>query len=92
MSLCCAGKESGLTWEKRVKILRDCALALRYLHHFIDGCIVHRDIKVRIIYVRNIIKIMSDYPDLKILPKSIFFINMKEQYDQWILINELIIN
>lgn len=40
------GKDSVLTWERRVKILRDCALALRYLHHYIDGCIVHRDIKV----------------------------------------------
>ncbi|KAG6647390.1 hypothetical protein CIPAW_07G075800, partial [Carya illinoinensis] len=37
---------SVLTWEIRVKILRDCALALSYLHHYIDGCIVHRDIKV----------------------------------------------
>ncbi|PQQ14885.1 putative leucine-rich repeat receptor-like serine/threonine-protein kinase [Prunus yedoensis var. nudiflora] len=36
-----------LTWERRVKILRDCALALRYLHHYIDGCIVHRDIKAK---------------------------------------------
>ncbi|CAI0433847.1 unnamed protein product [Linum tenue] len=39
-------KESVLTWERRVKILRGCALGLRYLHHYIDGCIVHRDIKL----------------------------------------------
>lgn len=39
-------KDAVLKWEKRVKILRDCALALRYLHHYVDGCIVHRDIKV----------------------------------------------
>ncbi|KAG8649833.1 hypothetical protein MANES_08G147300v8 [Manihot esculenta] len=39
-------KDAVLTWETRVKILRDCALGLRYLHHYIDGCIVHRDIKV----------------------------------------------
>lgn len=40
------GKNSALTWERRVKILRDCARALRYLHHHVDGCIVHRDVKV----------------------------------------------
>ncbi|KAG7970264.1 hypothetical protein I3843_07G073900 [Carya illinoinensis] len=39
---------SVLTWEIRVKILRDCALALSYLHHYIDGCIVHRDIKTKV--------------------------------------------
>ncbi|PSR89087.1 Cysteine-rich receptor-like protein kinase [Actinidia chinensis var. chinensis] len=39
-------KDTILTWEKRIKILRDCALALRYLHRHIDGCIVHRDIKL----------------------------------------------
>ena len=44
----CPGKDTILTWEKRIKILRDCALALRYLHRHLDGCIVHRDIKVRI--------------------------------------------
>lgn len=40
------GKDMVLSWEQRVKILRDCALALRYLHSYIDGFIVHRDIKV----------------------------------------------
>jgi len=30
-----------------VKILRDCASVLRFLHTHPDGCIVHRDIKVR---------------------------------------------
>lgn len=40
------GKDTALTWARRVRILRDCALALRFLHHYIDGCIVHRDIKV----------------------------------------------
>ncbi|CAN1233643.1 Probable receptor-like protein kinase At2g42960 [Linum perenne] len=39
-------KESALSWERRVKILKGCALGLRYLHHYIDGCIVHRDIKL----------------------------------------------
>lgn len=43
-------KDAVLTWERRVKILRDCALALRYLHHYVDGCIVHRDIKVKFPY------------------------------------------
>lgn len=46
-----SGNDPVLTWERRVKILRDCALALRYLHHYIDGCIVHRDIKVTSLYV-----------------------------------------
>lgn len=36
-----------LPWETRVKILRDCASVLRFLHTHPDGCIVHRDIKVR---------------------------------------------
>ncbi|XP_042004157.1 probable receptor-like protein kinase At1g11050 [Salvia splendens] len=35
-----------LMWEDRVRILRECALALRYLHHHTNGCIVHRDIKL----------------------------------------------
>ncbi|KAI3459072.1 hypothetical protein Pfo_015735 [Paulownia fortunei] len=39
-------KDTVLTWELRVKILRDCAYALKYLHNHTDGCIVHRDIKV----------------------------------------------
>ncbi|KAA8538942.1 hypothetical protein F0562_025634 [Nyssa sinensis] len=39
-------KDTLLTWERRVKILRDCALGLKYLHHHVDGCIVHRDIKL----------------------------------------------
>lgn len=46
-----AGKDSVLTWERRVKILRDCALAIRFLHHYIDGCIVHRDIKVFTVFI-----------------------------------------
>ncbi|KAK4724280.1 hypothetical protein R3W88_027059 [Solanum pinnatisectum] len=33
-------KERVLSWEQRVKILRDCALALRYLHSYIDGFIL----------------------------------------------------
>ncbi|XP_059665671.1 putative wall-associated receptor kinase-like 16 [Cornus florida] len=39
-------KDTVLTWERRVKILRDCACALKYLHNYIDGSIVHRDIKL----------------------------------------------
>ncbi|KAL1552137.1 putative receptor-like protein kinase [Salvia divinorum] len=39
-------KDAVLTWEDRVRILRECALALRYLHHHMSGCIVHRDIKL----------------------------------------------
>lgn len=42
-----AGNDSVLSWATRVNILRDCAVALRFLHTHPDGCIVHRDIKVR---------------------------------------------
>ncbi|KAL8533014.1 hypothetical protein ACS0TY_009318 [Phlomoides rotata] len=38
--------ECVLTWKLRVKILRDCAAALKHLHQHISGCIVHRDIKL----------------------------------------------
>ncbi|XP_021898152.1 probable leucine-rich repeat receptor-like protein kinase At5g49770 [Carica papaya] len=55
-------KDTALTWEKRVKILRDCALALRYLHHYIDGCIVHRDIKLtNILLTENLEAKLSDF-------------------------------
>ncbi|KAG5056237.1 hypothetical protein AAZX31_03G232600 [Glycine max] len=39
-------RDSHLTWETRVRILRDCSYALKYLHHHIEGCVVHRDIKL----------------------------------------------
>ncbi|AES82726.1 putative protein kinase RLK-Pelle-URK-2 family [Medicago truncatula] len=39
-------RDSHLTWEARVKILRECSFALKYLHHHIEGCVVHRDIKL----------------------------------------------
>ncbi|XP_059436091.1 proline-rich receptor-like protein kinase PERK3 [Corylus avellana] len=49
-------KDTLLTWDIRVRILRDCALALRYLHHYIDGCIVHRDIKIHaLLFLTNIL-------------------------------------
>ncbi|XP_047971650.1 probable receptor-like protein kinase At3g17420 [Salvia hispanica] len=35
-----------LMWEDRVRILTECASALKYLHHHMSGCIVHRDIKL----------------------------------------------
>ncbi|XP_004304796.1 PREDICTED: probable receptor-like protein kinase At1g11050 [Fragaria vesca subsp. vesca] len=57
-----------LTWERRVKILRDCALALRYLHHYIDGCIVHRDIKLtNILLTENLDPKLSDFGLAKML-------------------------
>ncbi|RXH82535.1 hypothetical protein DVH24_036876 [Malus domestica] len=57
-----------LTWERRVKILRDCALALRYLHHYIDGCIVHRDIKLtNILLTDNLEPKLSDFGLAKML-------------------------
>lgn len=39
-------KDTVLKWDTRVTILRDCAYALKYLHNFMEGCIVHRDIKL----------------------------------------------
>ncbi|XP_050384441.1 probable receptor-like protein kinase At2g42960 isoform X2 [Argentina anserina] len=57
-----------LSWERRVKILRDCALALRYLHHYIDGCIVHRDIKLtNILLTENLDPKLSDFGLAKML-------------------------
>ncbi|KAF9670209.1 hypothetical protein SADUNF_Sadunf13G0044600 [Salix dunnii] len=61
-------KDTVLTWERRVKILRDCALGLRYLHHFIDGCIVHRDIKLtNILLTENLEPKLSDFGLAKML-------------------------
>ncbi|XP_009597940.1 probable receptor-like protein kinase At2g42960 [Nicotiana tomentosiformis] len=39
-------EDTVLTWHARVKILRGCACAIKYLHHYIDGCIIHRHIKL----------------------------------------------
>ncbi|KAK2638109.1 hypothetical protein Ddye_025904 [Dipteronia dyeriana] len=61
-------KDSVLTWERRVKILRDCALGLRYLHHYIDGCIVHRDIKLtNILLTEDLDPKLSDFGLAKML-------------------------
>ncbi|WOH07945.1 hypothetical protein DCAR_0727380 [Daucus carota subsp. sativus] len=61
-------KDTFLTWERRVKILRDCSLGLRYLHHYIDGCIVHRDIKLtNILLTENLEPKLSDFGLAKML-------------------------
>ncbi|TYH60101.1 hypothetical protein ES332_D08G269700v1 [Gossypium tomentosum] len=61
-------KDTVLTWEKRVKILRDCALGLRYLHNYIDGCIVHRDIKLtNILLTEDLEPKLSDFGLAKML-------------------------
>ncbi|KAJ8543650.1 hypothetical protein K7X08_025268 [Anisodus acutangulus] len=39
-------EDTVLTLDARVKILRDCACAIKYLHHYIDGCIIHHHIKL----------------------------------------------
>ncbi|KAI8006770.1 putative receptor-like protein kinase [Camellia lanceoleosa] len=55
-------KDTVLTWERRVKILRDCALALNYLHHYMDGCLVHRHIKLsNILLSENMEAKLSDF-------------------------------
>ncbi|KAK8490723.1 hypothetical protein V6N11_034941 [Hibiscus sabdariffa] len=61
-------KDCVLTWYRRVKILRDCALGLRYLHSYIDGCIVHRDIKLtNILLTENLEPKLSDFGLAKML-------------------------
>ncbi|KAJ8762746.1 hypothetical protein K2173_017561 [Erythroxylum novogranatense] len=55
-------KDSVLTWDTRVNILRGCALGLRYLHHYVDGCIVHRDVKLtNILLTDNMEAKLSDF-------------------------------
>ncbi|XVE62652.1 hypothetical protein DITRI_Ditri06bG0136100 [Diplodiscus trichospermus] len=61
-------KDRILPWEKRVKILRDCAHGLRYLHNHIDGCIVHRDIKLtNILLTEELEPKLSDFGLAKML-------------------------
>ncbi|KAL8544610.1 hypothetical protein ACS0TY_005001 [Phlomoides rotata] len=61
-------KDNVLTWEMRVKILRDCAFALKYLHTHINGCIVHRDIKLtNILLTREMEPKLSDFGLAKML-------------------------
>ncbi|XP_059627274.1 probable receptor-like protein kinase At1g11050 [Cornus florida] len=61
-------KDNVLPWQKRVQIVRDCALALRYLHHHIDGCIVHRDIKLtNILLTGDLQPKLSDFGLAKML-------------------------
>ncbi|XWS57813.1 hypothetical protein CRYUN_Cryun09bG0205700 [Craigia yunnanensis] len=57
-----------LPWERRVKILRDCAHGLRSLHNHIDGCIVHRDIKLtNILLTEDLEPKLSDFGLAKML-------------------------
>ncbi|XP_058103580.1 probable serine/threonine-protein kinase PBL28 [Magnolia sinica] len=57
-----------LSWDERVRILRDCALALRFLHGYPDGCIVHRDIKLtNILLTEDMTPKLSDFGLAKIL-------------------------
>ncbi|XP_019702704.1 leucine-rich repeat receptor protein kinase HPCA1 [Elaeis guineensis] len=60
--------DSVLSWDQRVKILRDCALVLRFLHFHPDGCIVHRDIKLtNILLTENMESKLSDFGLAKVL-------------------------
>ncbi|XP_057779614.1 wall-associated receptor kinase-like 9 [Salvia miltiorrhiza] len=61
-------KECVLTWELRVRILRDCAAALKYLHYHSSGCIVHRDIKLTNILISDeMVAKLSDFGLAKML-------------------------
>ncbi|EXC31338.1 putative leucine-rich repeat receptor-like protein kinase [Morus notabilis] len=40
-----------LTWSQRLKICLDVAMALKYMHHIMDPCYVHRNIKSRNIFL-----------------------------------------
>nr|ASM47213.1 lysm-containing receptor kinase 12 [Parasponia rigida] len=40
-----------LTWSQRLKICLDVAMALQYMHHRMDPCYVHRNVKSRNIFV-----------------------------------------
>ncbi|CAI9759265.1 unnamed protein product [Fraxinus pennsylvanica] len=61
-------KDTVLTWDRRVKILRDCSFALKYLHNHIDGCIVHRDIKLtNILLTAKFVPKLSDFGLAKML-------------------------
>ncbi|ONM20108.1 probable serine/threonine-protein kinase PBL28 [Zea mays] len=60
--------DSVLPWETRVKILRDCASVLRFLHTHPDGCIVHRDIKLtNILLTEKKVPKLSDFGLAKML-------------------------
>ncbi|XP_066357549.1 probable serine/threonine-protein kinase PBL28 [Miscanthus floridulus] len=60
--------DSVLPWETRVKILRDCASVLRFLHTHPDGCIVHRDIKLtNILLTENKVPKLADFGLAKML-------------------------
>lgn len=51
-----------------MKILRDCASVLRFLHTHPDGCIVHRDIKLtNILLSENMVPKLADFGLAKIL-------------------------
>lgn len=41
------GKDKSLPWIQRLEIAIDSARGLWFLHTFPEGCIVHRDVKVR---------------------------------------------
>ncbi|KAI9077995.1 hypothetical protein K1719_040124 [Acacia pycnantha] len=60
--------EVHLTWETRVRILRECSFALKYLHHHIEGCVVHRDIKLtNILLTESLQAKLSDFGLAKML-------------------------
>ncbi|KAM0935836.1 putative protein kinase RLK-Pelle-URK-2 family [Dioscorea sansibarensis] len=57
-----------LPWVTRVKILRNCALALRFLHTHPDGCTVHRDIKLtNILLTEDMEPKLSDFGLAKLI-------------------------
>ncbi|EYU39766.1 hypothetical protein MIMGU_mgv1a017632mg, partial [Erythranthe guttata] len=71
-------KDCVLTWDLRVKILRGCACALRYLHYHADGCIVHRDIKLTNILLSDDMEAkLSDFGLSKLMEHSKVFTDVR---------------
>ncbi|XP_024031411.1 probable receptor-like protein kinase At5g18500 [Morus notabilis] len=62
------GKDKVLSWIQRLEIAVDSARALRFLHTYSEGCIVHRDIKpTNILLGENFQAKLSDFGLSKVI-------------------------
>ncbi|XP_051145941.1 proline-rich receptor-like protein kinase PERK3 [Andrographis paniculata] len=70
------GKDKFLTWIQRLTIAIDCAKALCFLHTYLDGCIVHRDIKPTNILLRDGFQAkLSDFGLSKAINKELSYVS-----------------